>query len=66
MKVSEILEADIEAELDADELEALKGRAKRMARNVRDAKRTLKKVEKAYAEFLKADVEDIELSDYEW
>lgn len=66
MKVSEILKADIEAELDEDLEMALKGRAKWMARNVRDAKRTLKKVEKAYAEFLKADVEDIELSDYEW
>ncbi len=66
MKVSEILKADIEAELDADELEMLKGQAKRRAKDIRDAKRTLKKMETAYAKFLDADLEDIELNDHRW
>jgi hypothetical protein len=67
MKVSKFISVkDVEGEIEEEKREAIKAIAKRQIKDIRDAKRTLARMQLTHKVFMNADVDEIEDGGMEW
>ena len=67
MKVSKFISVkDVEGEIEEEKREAIKAIAKRQIKDIRDAKRTLARMQLGHKVFMDADIEEIEEGGMEW
>ena len=67
MKVSKFISVkDVEGEIEEEKREAIKAIAKRQIKDIRDAKRTLARMQLGHKVFMDADIEEIEEAGMEW